>query len=325
MTSGGSLWTVAAIAPVGDVDALEAAFAEIGTESLVAFSAFETAPRSAEFGASDGAAALRRIEGIFSEPPDLEALRIAVARILSGPVDDLPKLVSSRVPDEDWVTLSQSFRPAVKAGRFTVFGAHDARRTYEGGVAIRIDAGQAFGTGHHETTFGCLLALEGLLKRRGGTGFKQALDLGCGSGVLAIALAKVAHRDVLATDIDPVAVATAQENAEANGVGRRSIGRSGSVRAIACDGLDHAALRKAAPFDLLFANILAEPLIRMAPKIGKALAPGGCLVLSGILLSQEARVIAAYRLAGLKIQRRQALNGWAALTLKKGGGRGGAP
>ncbi len=182
---------------------------------------------------------------------------------------------------------------------------HDADKVPAGAIGLRIEAAQAFGTGHHATTRGCLLALDDLLKRRR---FERVLDLGCGTGVLAIAAAKVLRRPVTASDIDPVAVRITRENARLN---------RARVTAVAATGLDHPALSRAGPYDLIMANILAEPLKDLAPAVARALSPGGLAILSGILESQAESVRAAYLAAGLRSQRRLTLSGWATLTVQK--------
>lgn len=211
------------------------------------------------------------------------------------------------LPETDWVALGLQALSPVSAGRFIVHGSHNRGQLPPGRIAIEIDAGQAFGTGHHGTTAGCLTMLDGLLRARR---YENSLDLGTGSGVLAIALAKVLRRPVLATDIDPVAVRIARENVALNGVGRL-------VRPIAADGLAHPEIRAAAPFDLIVANILAHPLMRLAPAVARALAPGGDLVLSGLLRHQRERVVAAYGAQGVRLVQARLFEGWAVLVLRK--------
>ena len=165
----------------------------------------------------------------------------------------------------------------MRAGRFFVYGAHDRGRVPHAVIPIRIEAGLAFGTGHHETTALCLALLSDLAKRRK---FSRVVDLGCGTGLLAIAAAKLWRRPVIASDIDPIATAVTRTNARANGTGPL-------VRVVTADGLVHPMLTSHAPYDLVFANILAGPLTRLAPSVARALAPGGIAVLSGLLRNQE--------------------------------------
>jgi len=211
------------------------------------------------------------------------------------------------LPDTDWIRLSQEGLPPVRAGRFFVYGAHDRGRVPPGVIPIRIEAGMAFGTGHHETTALCLSALSDLAKRRR---YANVLDLGCGTGLLAIGAAKLWRRRVTASDIDPVAVEVTRENAVANGEGPR-------VTAWMADGPTHPAIVGAAPFDLILANILAGPLTRLAPSIARVLAPGGTLVLSGLLMWQEKLVLSFYRPHGIVLRSTRREGSWSALVLEK--------
>lgn len=214
------------------------------------------------------------------------------------------ELSHEELGDEDWVAMSlEGLRP-VSAGRFFVHGAHDTALVPAGAVSVEIEAGQAFGTGHHGTTAGCLAALEYVLRR--GT-FERVFDLGTGTGLLAIAIAKACHQPVLASDIDAVSVEVARENAVLNQVGNW-------VHVVEANGMHHAAIRDNAPFDLIVANILAGPLMTMAGQICGQLAASGTLILSGILDAQANRVIAAYVTHGLALQRRSTRGGWTTLT-----------
>jgi len=174
-------------------------------------------------------------------------------------------------------------------------------------IPIKIEAGLAFGTGHHETTALCLHVLSEISKRRR---FANVLDLGCGTGLLAIGAAKLWRKSVLASDIDPVAVEVTKENARANG-------EAPLIRALTADGLDHPALAGQAPYDLIIANILAGPLTKLAPAIARALAPGGMLVLSGLLQWQENLVLSFYRPHGLQLRNARREGVWSALTLER--------
>lgn len=216
-------------------------------------------------------------------------------------------LTVEALPETDWIGAGLRSHTPVAAGRFLVHGSHDRQNLPAGRVTIEIDAGQAFGTGHHGTTAGCLAVLDQLLKSRR---YDKPLDLGAGSGVLAIALAKVLRTPVLATDIDPIAVKVASENAALNRVGHL-------VQAIRANGVAHHLIRDQAPFDLLVANILAEPLMRLAPAVMRVLAPGGDLVLSGVLRRQRERVVAAYGAQGIYLRRAHLFEGWAVLHLRR--------
>lgn len=214
-------------------------------------------------------------------------------------------VAASPLPDRDWIRQSQEGLPPVRAGRFFVYGAHDAGRVPDGVIPIRIEAGLAFGTGHHETTVLCLAALSDIA-RIGRP--KRILDLGCGTGVLAIAAAKLWRGAVLATDIDPVAVEVTRDNARLNGV-------APLVRTGVAEGLESPVIRRQAPFGLIVANILAGPLTQLAPSLLRALAPGGVLVLSGLLRGQENLVLSFYRAQGLIFKRALRHGPWSALVL----------
>ncbi|HET7086544.1 MAG TPA: 50S ribosomal protein L11 methyltransferase [Rhizomicrobium sp.] len=235
------------------------------------------------------------VEALYADPPDVLYLSRITGRAMT--VEPLP--------DQDWIRLSQQGLPPVRAGRFFVYGAHDAGQVPHGVIPIKIEAGLAFGTGHHETTALCLETLSGLARERS---FRNVLDLGTGTGLLAIGAAKLWKRPVLASDIDPVAVDVARENATANGAGPL-------VRALVADGLANPILARAAPYDLLIANILAGPLTRLAPEIIKSLCPGAMLVLSGLLNNQEKLVTSFYR--GLRYVGARRSGPWSALVLEK--------
>ncbi len=224
----------------------------------------------------------------------------------------IPSIGIAPVPDHNWVALSQAALPPVVAGRFTVHGSHDRHRVPRGPNAILIDAGEAFGTAHHATTSGCLSAIDRITRRRS---FANVLDLGCGSGILAIAVARVQPRAlILASDLDAPSVAVARENMQLNGVASR-------IQAFPAFGLDHPFIRQAGRFDLLIANILAGPLIQLATRIAQAVAPGGTLLLSGLLIPQAPQVIAAYRTAGFILVQHDRVYGWSTLELRRTGGR----
>lgn len=212
-------------------------------------------------------------------------------------------MTHKKVKTADWVAMSLEGLPAVRAGRFVVAGAHALAREPGGRKKIWIEASEAFGTGHHGTTWGCLMALEGVLRERRVT---RALDVGAGSGVLAIAAAKTGA-DALAIEIDHRAAAIAQINAHQNKVGQR-------VRVIAGDGARFIAGQT---FDLVFANILMRPLIRLAPKLVRALAPGGTLILSGLLREQASLVREAYANRGLVLERKIPREAWMTLVWRK--------
>jgi len=236
------------------------------------------------------------VEALYTEEPDAAFLsRVAGRAVMVAPL-----------PDQDWIKLSQEGLPPVRAGRFFVYGAHDAGQVPHGVIPMRIEAGLAFGTGHHETTALCLSVLSDLA--RGRASFRHVLDLGTGTGLLAIGAAKLWKLRVLASDIDPVAVTVAKENARANGV-------APLVLAAVADGLDNPLLARGAPYDLIIANILAGPLTRLAPAITRALAPGGTLLLSGLLRNQEKLVTSFY--PRLRLLGRRRMGPWSALVFEK--------
>lgn len=215
--------------------------------------------------------------------------------------------VRETLPDIDWVTRSLEGLKPVRAGRFLVHGSHDRNMRRIGDLAIEIEAGLAFGTGHHGTTAGCLQMIDRVVRREQP---HNALDLGTGSAVLAIAVAKLAHIPVLATDIDPIATRVAAGNVRLNGA-------SAYVATVTATGFGHPAFARRAPFDLIVANILARPLMRLAPAMCAHLAPGGSLILSGILERQREAVIAAY--AGQRFRHVSTLHreGWVTIHMKR--------
>jgi ribosomal protein L11 methyltransferase len=249
---------------------------------------------------------------LISEEPFEDRATVEALYVAMPDGDLLAKLAGREVfvvllPDQDWIKLSQEGLPPVRAGRFFVYGAHDAGQVPPGVIAIRIEAGLAFGTGHHETTALCLGALSDLSKRRR---FDNVLDLGCGTGLLAIGAAKLWRKPVLASDIDVVAVEVTRENAAANG-------EAPLVRALTADGLTHPVLAQKAPYDLIIANILASPLTRLAPDIARSLAPGGMALLSGLLAWQENMVTSFYRPQGLIYRGARRSGSWSALLLER--------
>jgi ribosomal protein L11 methyltransferase len=211
------------------------------------------------------------------------------------------------IPDVDWIARSLDGLKPVRAGRFVVHGSHDRDKIRASEIAIEIDAGQAFGTGHHGTTAGCLETIEKVVRSRR---VRNALDLGTGSGVLAIAVRKLKNVPVLATDIDPIAVRVARENVERNGI-------ASGITLETAPGFHSTAFSRHGPFDLIIANILARPLMRMAPQLAAHLAPGGSVILSGILAAQRWKVIAAYNGAKLKHVRTIWRNGWVTIHLDR--------
>ncbi len=240
-----------------------------------------------------------RIDAYPTSETEAQGLTTALARFPGLTV------TTEVLADADWLAMALSGLPPVRAGRFFVYGLHDRGRAPVNAVKLRIEAGAAFGTGHHGTTVGCLLAYDALLKRKR---FARVLDVGTGTGVLAIAAAKCGAKRPVGTDIDRVSVRIARENAAVNRV---------SARFVWADGLDHRAVRRDAPYDLVFANILARPLVGLAQPIRGALKPGGLAILSGLLRHQERYVRSAYLARGFKLQTRVRRDAWATLVLRR--------
>ncbi len=251
-----------------------------------------------------------RLDGYFESKPNAGDLRTIAALAPSAKA----ALTVERLDDEDWLTLSQAGLEPIRAGRFFVHTPAHRGAVPPDATAFEIDAGRAFGTGQHETTTGCLIALDRL--KAGGAVFGQIADIGTGTGLLAFAALQLwpAAR-AIASDIDPVAIEVAAENAAINHV---PIGRGpGQCELAIAAGLDHRRLIVRAPYDLIIANILAGPLIALAPDIAGALAPGGRLILAGLLDRQAERVAAAYARRGLRLIGRIERGEWPTLVLRK--------
>ncbi|MEO1662246.1 MAG: 50S ribosomal protein L11 methyltransferase [Pseudomonadota bacterium] len=230
----------------------------------------------------------------------------ACAALIRDSAPDLNPVIEA-LEDRDWVTLSLEGLPPVRAGRFIVAGSHALTQTTPGKTDILIEAGPAFGTGHHGTTLGCLLGYEHVLKR--GVP-RTVLDVGTGSGVLAIAAVKTGARRAIGTEIDAQSVAVANENAAKNSVGNR-------FKTYHTRGATNHTIRAAAPYDLVFANILATPLIRLAPTLVPLIAADGHIILSGLLTRQEPLVRAAYGHRGLSLTKRIRRDGWSTLVFRR--------
>ncbi len=246
------------------------------------------------------------VEAHFERKPRISDLKAFLKDVFAISIPDL-KYKITNMPDKDWVTESLTGLAPVSAGRFFVHGSHDREKVPSHAIALEIDASQAFGTGHHGTSEGCLLALEDTIK---GRKFSSILDLGCGTALLAIGAAKALRAPVLATDIDSQAVEVARKNIRLNGVDR-------FVRCETATGFDHPAFGQRAPFDLVLANILARPLMDLAQDMSRHMAPGGVAILSGLLAEQATGVEARYLQAGFRLADRLHLGEWATLTLHK--------
>lgn len=275
-------------------------------------------PRAAAEAAAEAIDADPRLEGatysILEEDEDKGVWRIDAFPTTDDEVEGLKAVLADhpvtvlveKLADADWLAMSLSGLPPVEAGRFFVYGAHDQGKVPEGRVTLKIDAGAAFGTGHHGTTVGCLEAFDNLLKIET---FEKVLDVGCGTGVLAIAAAKTGTPVAVGTDIDEPSARIANENAEIN---------DARCDFYFADGLSDPRIAQHLPYDLVFANILAAPLVELAPEIGAALKTGGVAILSGLLRTQEERVLEAYLPLGFVVEQTIQHDAWSALQLRKG-------
>lgn len=246
------------------------------------------------------------VTGYVPHRPDAAELEARLALAAAGARIETPSYALERLDDTDWVAAAERERTPIDAGRFFVYPSH-----FDGGLpadrtAFVMDASMAFGSGEHATTRGCLIALDRLLQEET---FEQALDLGAGSGILAIALAKTSDAEIMASDIDPVTVTIAAENAVLNGVGSR-------IRCLHGDGFDSPEIEAESPYDLIFANILAQPLIDMAEDLVRHLVSHGVAVLSGFLTEQSPAVAAAYEACGASIIDRIEIDDWVTLVVR---------
>ena len=245
---------------------------------------------------------LWEVGGYFEEAPDGAALAVLAAAF------GAKEFNISELPETDWVAHVRRELAPVEAGRFFVYGSHDVEKVPEGCEPLLIEAAMAFGTGHHGTTLGCLRALD----RLANDGFvgKRVVDIGCGTAVLAMGAARIWADPVLASDIDEVAVDVARANVAANGL-------EGRVECVEAAGFDHPSLSSAAPFDLVFANILKGPLVALAPDMVGAMQEGAYAILSGILNEQADEVIAVYAQNGINLHHRESIGDWTTITLLK--------
>ncbi len=245
---------------------------------------------------------LWEIGGYFTEAPDDAGLAVLAAAFSAKP------FVVSELPETDWVAHVKRELAPVEAGRFFVYGSHDADKLPEGAEPLLIEAAMAFGTGHHGTTLGCLKALD----RIANEGFvgQNVADIGCGTAVLAMGAARIWPNPVLASDIDEVAVDVARANAAANGL-------EDKIVCLEAAGFGHPDLAAKAPYDLVFANILKAPLVDLAPDMGDNIAAQGHAILSGILNEQADDVVSAYDAAGFDVHTREEIGEWTTLTLTR--------
>ena len=277
-------WVLSLAVPPADQESVEDALSDLGG-AIVSSGAN-----------SEG---LIPLDVYLAEEPD----RSALSELLGSADFTLEPL-----EDRDWVAESQAALPPITAGRFYVYGSHVSDPLPPSKIPLLIEANIAFGTGRHETTHGCLLAITELDKRGGVDG--PILDLGCGSGILAMAMAALWRRPIVATDLDAPSVRVARENAKLNGLGRY-------LKTGISDGYHSRLIQREGPYGLIVANILAQPLCDMAMDLQKNLRPGGLAILSGLLTSQERMVLGRHRAVGMKLVQRWRLGEWSALLLRR--------
>lgn len=291
---------------------LETVFVEVPDSAVEAYeAALGTVCATVGFFFADEARGVWRVEGVHDAGADEAQLQDALA--LAALVSGVPAILRREATEaEGWLARTRESFPEQQVGRrFAVRGTHEAGPATPGRLTLTLDAGLAFGSGEHGSTRGCLRALEVVARRRP----RRILDLGTGSGILAMAAAKLLRRPVLATDIEPWSVRVAGQNSAANGVGRL-------VRPVLGNGWHARAVRAGAPYDLVLANILARPLCRMARDLSLGLAPGGAAILSGLLASQTRVVLAAHRRQGLRLEATWREGNWATLVVRRAGRAG---
>jgi len=246
-----------------------------------------------------------QLDVYLAHEPD-SALIERIRALVPSMGDAAPRV--EKIEDEDWVTLSQGFLAPIRAGRFYVHTAAHADQIPPDAVPFRIEASRAFGTGHHETTAGCLIALDRLATE--GKSFREIADIGTGTGLLAFGARTLwPDASILASDIDPISIDVTAENMAINAI------PEDAITLVAADGMDHPAIQAAAPFDLIIANILAGPLIALAPDLTATLGQNGTIVLAGLLATQAEDVLAAYSAKGMRLTARIDSGDWSILTL----------
>lgn len=288
--------------PEEQARALADLIVEMFDPAEVAASAFEREPNTKDWTSGEWL-----VEAYFGSEPDEDYVRSLIVAVAGEEV--AKTAVFSSIDSKDWIAASLEGLAPVRAGRFLVHGSHDRAAVRSNDIGIEIEAALAFGTGHHGTTRGCLTMLDWLLKRRRPM---SILDVGTGTGVLAIGAAKALRQKVAAGDIDIIAVDAARANAVLNGV-------APWVFPVTAPGLEHPALRNGGPYDLIFANILAKPLRGLAPSIARAATIDADVVLSGLLARDVPGVLSAYKAQGFQLARRIDIEGWATLLVRNGG------
>ncbi len=289
----GGLWRIRVAAPGAAADAFEAAIEQFCTALT----------------RTEGDGGRWRLEGLCATRPDPATLAIAVELAAAAEGMAVPEVQVEAVAPRDWVADNLAQFPPIAIGRFFIHGSHFDGPPPPSRIGLWVDPAVAFGSGRHGSTSGCLVAIGHLSRRR----FARALDMGCGSGILAIAMAKAWRVPVVAADIDAASVGVTRTNARLNGVGDR-------VRAVRADGYAAPLVRRLRPFDLVVCNILARPLKRMARDLSAHLAPGGIAVLSGFLTRDGDDVLAAHRAVGLRLRRRITIDDWQTLIVERPAG-----
>jgi len=300
--SSTKVWKTSFIAGKAHADAFATCLQDAFYPDAHAVATAETKPvRTAE----PNGEILWMVEAYYEIEPEKARIEQAIAPLAQELGLPLPDVTVEALPDINWVAKSLEGLPPIETDRFFVHGTHDTYKLPAARISLLVDAGEAFGTGHHGTTLGCLRFIEQECKRRTPV---NALDLGCGTGLLAIATAKLTGRLVLASDIDPIATRVTRDNARANKV-------HPLIKAVTAKGFEHPDLKSGGPYDLIIANILARPLAQLAPDIEGHLARKGALILSGILHEQEQMVLSAYRAQGLTLSDRLRIDEWVTLRL----------
>jgi len=286
--------------------ALETVFVDVPERAVAAYEAALRTYCDAVGLFPDERSGLWRLEGVREVAGGEDALSLALA-LAAAATDTAATLERHATPADGWLARTQAAFPEQRVGRrFAIRGSHLARRAAPGRIRLIVDAGAAFGSGEHGSTRGCLRALERIAYRRP----RRIIDMGTGSGILAMAATRLLHRPVLATDIDPRAVGVAAQNARANRL-------APLIRAILAHGWQSRAARCGGPYDLVFANILARPLAAMARELARSLAPGGTAILSGLLASQAPMVLAAHRRVSLRLEFALKEGEWTTLALRR--------
>ena len=309
MTNNGNLWSVSATIPQHHLTRVEETLTqalsdEPGLLDKIGDTILAVITNAISNSAVVESHQLWRVEFLCSEEPDIEDLARAGRELNDTGISIKPRI--QRVPNQDWVVASQQTNKPVRAGRYFVHASHYGGAKPPGAIRLVVDAGPAFGTGTHESTYGCLIALDDLAKR---THISNPLDLGTGTSILSMAVSRTWRCRVLAVDIDPCAIEFARVTATLNNLQRH-------IELMVSEGCQHHRVIRGKPYDLIVANILAGPLIWMAGDIGRHLAPGGRVILSGLLQHQERRVLAPYRLNRMVLEKCIRIKGWSTLMLR---------